>query len=248
MSRFRRIEIIEHPTPSFFLTETSISPPKTLNPCFPSFPLEDDLSFALDLLSPPPLYEFDIITDLIQIEKTQFYTSTQRVQRKKPSTELYLQSLCDRVAELELGFEKLAKSKKASSGSGGGGGDRKYTWTAEINGEKEGVDRKYKWVTEIKGGKKKEKSYKWTAEIKGKCGEAPTSRTYTFKASTGNAGECTEKKENKDEQQQQQKKKKSEKPVGKARLVEIQEYPDHGAVVLRQVFYEFDTIDGWIYN
>ncbi|KAM7491746.1 hypothetical protein LguiA_034667 [Lonicera macranthoides] len=231
MSRFRRFEIIEHPSPSLFLTETSIFHPKTLNPCFPSFPLEDDLSFALDLLSPnpflPPLYEFDTITDLIQIEKTPFYTSARRVQRKKPGTELYLQSLCDRVAELELGFEKLAKSKASN------GGDRKYTWTAEINGDKEGVDRKYKWVTEIKGGKKKEKSYKWTAEIKGKGEEAPISRTYTFKASTGNAGECAEKKENKDEQK---KKKKSEKPVGKARLVEIQEYPDHGAVVLRQAF------------
>ncbi|XP_059666952.1 BAG family molecular chaperone regulator 7 [Cornus florida] len=253
MSRFRRFETIET-FPSFLVRETPFVTTKTLalSHCYPSFANEDELDFALDFLNPvpnpsPTLLEFpspfdgfDTITDLVQIDRAPFYTSTRRVQHRVESrlgAEPYLQSLCDRVSALEVSFDRLIKAKKPH------GGDRKYTWTAEIkNAEKDGFDRKYKWTAEIKGGKHKkkhkeqeakvEKNYKWTAEIKGKGEESPNMRTYTFKSSTGDGGDSSgsEKKEKKD------KKHKCEKGVGPARVVEIEEPNHHGAVVLRQAF------------
>uniref|UniRef100_A0A5B6YTE5 BAG family molecular chaperone regulator 7 n=1 Tax=Davidia involucrata TaxID=16924 RepID=A0A5B6YTE5_DAVIN len=240
MSRFRRFQIIEQPSPSLFVRETSIFTPKTLIPdhCFPSFAIEDELDFALDLLNTKPrptlidftspFPVFDTITDLIQIERTPFYTSTRRVQHRveRLGTESYLQSLCNRVSALELTFDRLANAKAHEV-------DRKYTWTAEIKSpRKDGCDRKYKWAAEIKGGKKKknkeearvEKNYKWTAEINGKDKENPISRTYTFKASIGDASDCSGSK------------KKCEKGVGPDRVVEIEEPTDHGTVILRQAF------------
>ena len=238
MSRFRRIEIIE-PSPSVFVRETSIFAPKplALPHCFPSFAFEDELDFAFDLLRPTPIpalidftspfHEIDAVTDLIRIEKTPVHASTRRVQRRvdRFGNELYLQSLCDRVSALELSFDRLVDAKPHE--------DRKYTWTAEIKGpEKCGLDRRYEWKTEIKGGKKKEKgglekNYKWTAEIKDK--DAPISRTYTFKAKTGDAVKTvkcsgSEKKE-----------KKWDTGVVPTRVVEIEEPSNHGAAILRQV-------------
>ncbi|XP_059304961.1 BAG family molecular chaperone regulator 7 [Lycium ferocissimum] len=224
MSRFRRFDLIEYtPSPSIFLKECSLFTPKTLL-------LQDDFETTLDLLCPKPINalldfdDFDTITDLIQIERTPFYTSSRRVQHRVGlGTEL--RSLSDRVSALEKQLKK--KEEKV--------GERKYTWTAEIKSpEKDGVDRKYKWIAEVKDGKKKgglDKSYKFTAEIKGK-GE--DSRTYSFKASNASDGEESEKKEKKIKE----KKCESSKSVGnKARVVEIEEpADDHGAIVLRQVF------------
>ncbi|EEF51548.1 BAG family molecular chaperone regulator 7 [Ricinus communis] len=211
MSRFRRIEIFDpFYYPSFFT-------PKT--PAFPSFTVEEefhDLGFALDLLKPNS-YPSELF-DLIQVEKTPSFCSYKRI-KQRAGTELYIQTLCDRVSALESRFDKLLTSKKIN------GGDRKYTWTAEIKGP---VERKYKWTSEIKEGKKhqEDKKYKWIAEIKGKEEDQPITRKYTFEASTGESS-GSEKKEKKDKR----------KKHGGVRVVEIKEEDsDHGAVVLRQAF------------
>ncbi|GMP69922.1 hypothetical protein CsSME_00028998 [Camellia sinensis var. sinensis] len=244
MNRFRRFEIID-PSQSLFLTQTSISTPKPFSfpLSFPSFPLQDDLDFALDLFFNPPATpslldfpDFDTLTDLIHIDKTPFYTSTRRVVQHRFGSQSYLQSLCDRVSELELSFDRLVNSKAVY----GGCGDRKYTLTAEIKDP----DRKYKWTAEIKGEKKKkkdkkeekEKNYKWTAEIKDKGEDAPPiTRTYTFRTSSGDGGECSEseKKEKKEKKEEKKKKGVAAAPI---RLVEIEEPPNHGAFLLRQAF------------
>ena len=150
----------------------------------------------------------------------------------------YLQSLSDRVSQLESRFDRLVK-----------GVDRKYTWTAEI---KDGSERKYKWTAEIKDGKKKkeeevvvkrggvEKNYKWTAEIKGRGEEGrPITKTYTFKATNGDDedvdddSDCVKSKKKEEKKNKEKKKKKEE---SHKRTVEIEELGDHRAVVLRQVF------------
>ncbi|CAA3004166.1 BAG family molecular chaperone regulator 7 [Olea europaea subsp. europaea] len=245
MSRFRRFELVER-SPSYFVKETSIFLcPQTLmpSPCFPPFPVfeQDELDFTLDLLnptaSPPfdlpsPFSDFESITNLIQMDKAPFYTSTRQVKRRTGlASDLYLQSLCDRVSALELGFDRLVKAEEKKKI-----GEMKYTWTAEIKSpEKEGVDRKYKWTAEIndsKGQKKGlEKGYKWKAEIKGKGRDSPIDRIYTIKVS--NAGDISG----------SEKKKKDEKAKGKTRsagpttrIVEIEEPSDHGGIVLRQAF------------
>ncbi|CAI9092047.1 OLC1v1027190C1 [Oldenlandia corymbosa var. corymbosa] len=250
MSRFKRWELVEH---SAFPWETSLLsfPPNSisLNPCFPSLSsIEDELDFTLDLLNhtttkpPPALFDFpspfdgfDTLTDLIQVEKTPFYTKTHRVQRRVDRAalrnELYLQSLCDRVSALELSFDRLAGAKKSKIG------ERKYTWTTEIKDpEEDGLDRKYKWTTEIKDGKKKghlHKNFKYTAEIKGKGEDSPFSRKYTFTASSGDSDDSSGHKEKEKKDVNKDKK----KPAGSTRLVEIQDHSsDHGALVLRQAF------------
>ncbi|CAI9774080.1 unnamed protein product [Fraxinus pennsylvanica] len=244
MSRSRRFELVER-SPSYFLKETSIfSHPQTLMlfPCFSPFPVfeQGELDFTLDFLNPPasplfdlpsPFSDFESITDLIQMDKTPFYTSTRQVKRRAGLTsDLYFQSLCDRVSALELGFDRLVKAEEKKIG------ERKYTWTAEIKSpEKEGVDRKYKWTAEIKDSKdhKKglEKSYKWTAEIKGKGRDSPVDRMYTIKVSNASDSSGSEKKK-KDEKAKE--KAKSAGPT--TRTVEIEEPFDHGGIVLRQAF------------
>ncbi|KAL7108505.1 hypothetical protein ACP275_06G116700 [Erythranthe tilingii] len=201
MRRFRRFDIVE---------ETSIfSPPKTLflNSFFPSFAIvEDEFHHAFDLLEhshPPhfPLDEFDaVVADLIQVEKTPSRTSTRRISRRVGPSELYLQTISDRVSELEIGLERLLKEEKARKKKQIG--ERKYTWTAEI--EKPDEDRKYKWTAGIKNGEDGsnvvEKSYKCTAQIKGKGGDCrPIERSYTVKVSSGGKSEKkkTDKKDDK---------------------------------------------------
>ncbi|KAH0979198.1 hypothetical protein GBA52_006375 [Prunus armeniaca] len=228
MSWLRRIELVEpYYSPPLLLRETtSIFAPKALP--FPSFfeDVEEDyeLGYALDFFSPPsPIKTPSLLS----------YKLSQRVERL--GSEILLQSLSDRVSELESRFDRLAKVKS--------GGDRKYTWTAVIKGpEKHCLERKYKWTTEIKEGKHKKKAekeeatdkkYRWTAEIDGK-GEI--SRKYTFTASNGDyASDNSETKEK--EKEKKKKKDKKEKKEGRdTRLVEIEELVDHGAVVLRQAF------------
>lgn len=230
MSRFRRFELIDYSPPPF---ESSFFSHKTLPliPYFPSFHIEDELDCTLDLLCPkpyPPITffdDFDTITDLIQIERTPFYSTTRRVQHRFGLGN-ELQCLSDRVTALERILRDKEKKNKI--------GERKYTWTAEIKSpEKDGVDRKYKWVAEVKDGKKKgalDKTCKFSAEIKGKGEE---SRSYSFKASnvsdSDSDGSESEKKVKKD-------KNNKKKNVSCTRLVEIEEPPHHGALVLRQVF------------
>ncbi|XP_047316138.1 BAG family molecular chaperone regulator 7 [Impatiens glandulifera] len=240
MSRFRRIEIIE-PSPSFFIQETSIYAPKypsLSSPFFPSFFAEDELDIALDLLAPrprpalvdflSPVDEFDAISDLIEIEKVPFYTSTRRVHRqidRFSAGEHHLRGLSNRVSTLERSFDRLVNPKSFAAGS-----DRKYTWTAEIEGkDKYGFDRKYKWTAEKTSGKKVEKNYKVTAEIKSKDKDAPFTRTYTFRSTSGTHEE--KKKEEKKVEKKEEKKK-----VGSVRVVEIEEPSNHGVVVLRHAF------------
>ncbi|XP_071722148.1 BAG family molecular chaperone regulator 7 [Rutidosis leptorrhynchoides] len=228
MSLSKRIELYESYFSPICLRETSILAPKPF--AFPSF-VEDDLrefSSAIDLLNPSPFSPFDTITDLIQTEKSPSVYSYKRVVQLGKA-DLALQSLCDRVAALELSFDKLAKKKKAASVA-----DRKYTLTAEIKGP---VERKYEWIAEIKGAEKKkevekkkaalpERKYKWTAEIKDHNG---VERKYKFETSSGDAGKCkkSEKKE----------KHKAEKKECATRVVEIEESSDdHGILVLRQAF------------
>ncbi|KAK7312083.1 hypothetical protein VNO77_35654 [Canavalia gladiata] len=222
MSRFRRFELIEEPfsySSPFFFTETL---------ALPSF-VEDSLDLDL-LLLPSPL---GAVTDLL-CTPSFAYRRVQRVERQL-GTELCLQRLCDRVAELESRFDRLQGGKSGS--------DRKYTWTAEIKGaEKNGFDRKYKWAAEIveEENKKKLKSaaknIKWTAEIKGKGEDSGISRKYTFQVESGDA-EKKEKEEEKEKKKEKVKEKvKNTKKGSGLRIVEIQEPCDHRDVVLRQAF------------
>ncbi|KAJ6978057.1 hypothetical protein D5086_023755 [Populus alba] len=238
MSRFRRIEIFEPHYAPVLLKETSIFTPKSL--VFPSFEEPEELAFAaFDLLcSKPTSFEvFDTVTDMVKTRS--FYTSKSIHDRFE--TDLRLHTLHDRVSELESKLDRLVNPKI----NGGSGAERKYTWTAEIKGPV--TERKYKLTAEIKGGeekkKKKEekiKNYRWTAEIKGKGEEEiPISRKYTFETSSGFAGEGS-KPEKKEKEKEKEKEKKIEAKEKKGqcatRLVEIEDYPDHGAVVLRQAF------------
>ncbi|KAK7263851.1 hypothetical protein RJT34_31448 [Clitoria ternatea] len=181
MTRFRRFELIEEPSP-FFFTETLTLPP---------FP-EDSLSLDLDLLLLPP--SFDVVADLVRAP----VFSYRRVHRQL-GTDLCLRSLSDRVSDLESRFDRLVGGKS--------GDDRKYTWTAEIKGaEKNGFDRKYKWVAEIVEEEKKKvmsaKNIKWTAEIKGKGEDSGSSRKYTFQVESDGA----EKKEKEKVEEKEKKK------------------------------------------
>ncbi|KAM6582121.1 hypothetical protein CsatB_009123 [Cannabis sativa] len=236
MSRLRRIELIEPYTyfpassPVFIRETTSIFTPKAL--AFPSF-LEDLEACELDLIipRPSPFELFESVTDLIRVERKPSLSLQKRIQRlEKLGGDIAVQRLSDRVSELEARFDRLAKIKDA-------GVDRKYTWTAETRIPAKNVDRKYKLTAEIKDGKKKKetevsgKTYKLTAEIEGNGADGPISRTYTFKASSGNASECGESKK-----KDKKKKKNGEKDEHATRLVRIEETSDHGAVVLRQAF------------
>ncbi|GMH08791.1 hypothetical protein Nepgr_010631 [Nepenthes gracilis] len=245
MSGFRRYDIIAHSSP-FLFPETSIFTPESriINHHFPPWIQDDEFNYALEILSPtttPSLFDFaspfdsvfDTVTSLVQIRTTPFCSSYQRLQQRRSSeirTELYLQSLSDRVDALESKFERLVMGKLSEF-------NRKYTWTAEI---KDGVDRKYKWTTEIKGEQKAEKkvkhgkgvgggerNLKWTAEITGKNDK----RACTWKATVG--GDNGESRE----LSREWKAKKGEKGGSSGtRIVEIEEPFDAGAVLLRQAF------------
>ncbi|GAB2265402.1 hypothetical protein Dimus_000461 [Dionaea muscipula] len=277
MGSYRRFEIIDHPSPL-----PSIFEPKALSIShyLPPFVLDDDdegyFHYALEILNhhpkpTPALFDFasrfhypaalDVVTtDLVQIETAPFYKRYQQLRRvdrlgARKGTDLYLESLRDRVAELESKFDKLLLLKGKGKGKGKGNGkgeeegkgvvERKYTWTAEI---KDGVERKYKWTAEIKGeeGKKEkkkekkikhgesdgvgERNYKWMAEIKGKDDEK---RTYTWKATIGGDSSKFGK-----EKEVKGNKKKEEGESSVPKIVEIEEEPpfEHGAVILRQAF------------
>ncbi|VFQ77544.1 unnamed protein product [Cuscuta campestris] len=258
MSGLRRYQLTEELSPYFFLKGSPLLAPKTfpLNPWgFPAVPAEDELEIALDLLSPSvfhgafsdlssPFDEFGAVTDLIQIERTPFYSSAKRVQRFG-SERLHLQRLCDRVSALELGFDRLVKeeAEKRAAKKKSRIGERKYTWTAEIKTpDEDGLDRTYKWVAEVKDGKKKgatEKSYKLTTQIKGKGNDSPISRSYSFKTCSIDAGEgvAAEKNVKKKKKKEEEKNKKKKPEANSPRVVEIEEEPsNHGAIILKQAY------------
>lgn len=215
MSRFRRFEMIERRKPSCFVQESSkaifLKPP-----CFPAFPISED---ELEFHNSPPFFfdEFDTVTELIQIETAPFRRVTRRVGLGEPQ----LQALCDRVSDLEMGFERLQKEEKVGKKKKKKKLDeKKYSWTAEMKTAEK--HRKYNWSAEIKGGDDEKKSYKWTAQIKGKgCPE----QTCTVVVSRGS--ECAKQKKNKV--------KDTDKSA--ARTIQIEEPSDHGAIVLRQVLF-----------
>ncbi|RAL51367.1 hypothetical protein DM860_010869 [Cuscuta australis] len=256
MSGLRRYQLTEELSPSFFLKGSPLLAPKTLplNPWrFPAVPAEDELEIALDLLSPSvfhgafsdlssPFDEFGAVTDLIQIERTPFYSSAKRVQRFGPER-YHLQRLCDRVSALELGFDRLLKeeAEKRAAKKKSRIGERKYTWTAEIKTpDEDGLDRTYKWVAEVKDGKKgaTEKSYKLTTQIKGKGNDSPISRSYSFKTSSIDPGEgVAAEKSVKKKKKEEEKNKKKKPEVNSPCLVEIEEEPsNHGAIILKQAY------------
>lgn len=203
------------------------APPRTLA-FSPSFVVEeveelDDLAAFPFVVSDPAPGLFDSVTELIRIDEAPSFRTYRRVQRRFGSE---LELLCDRVAALESRFERVVNRKKVSDE------EKKYTWTAEIEGPE--VDRKYKWTADVKGGRTKgekwiaeikrkgqeEKKYKWTAEIKGA-------------ASGDDAGECRELVKKNEKEKSKEKKKGS-----KTRIVEIRDpAADHGAIVLRQVWH-----------
>ncbi|KAL2920453.1 BAG family molecular chaperone regulator 7 [Bienertia sinuspersici] len=226
---YRKFEIIEHSSSSspFFITETSIFPPKplSLTPFFPPL-IHDDVAFSLlDFPSP--------IGDLIQIETTPFCS---RVTRRADPAVSYLKAISDRVNSLESKMDRLLlakekeeeekKKKKMMKIKQLSEMDRKYSFTAEIKGE---LEKKYKWTAEIekddaKNGKKGERKYQWITEVKGKDDDK---RTYTWKATIGG-----DKKKGIDKSE-----KKEKKGSSSTRIVEIEEPPsDQRAVVLRQAF------------
>ncbi|RZC53445.1 hypothetical protein C5167_012355 [Papaver somniferum] len=250
----RRIEIYES-SPSFFIKETSILRPNPFS--FPSFEDDEEVLgfnlkpnlclFNLPPLPPPqclftPFDFFDSVTDLIQIEKTPFQSTYKRIQQRSAGgNDAYIKSLCDRVSALETGLDRVSKEKKMMKTKKKNNvkppppqqQDRKYSWTAEIKtDDKDGVDRKYKWSAEIKSGEDEDdvvqKNYKWIAEIRGKGKEAPSTRTYTYKASTlpASAHQNVDKK----------KKKEKNKDSGKS-TVHIEEEPvDPRVIALKHAF------------
>lgn len=167
--------------------------------------------------------------------------------------QLGLQTLSDRVAELESHFEQIVvgggKGKKNEKKKKNDSVGRKYTWTAEIkDGEKNGFDRKYKWIAElVEEEKKKEKkknavvkNVKWTAEIKGKGEDSGNDRKYTFAVESGSDDEKKKKKNVNEKEKVKEKEKenvKEKKKERRLRIVEIEEPDDdHKVVVLRQAF------------
>lgn len=166
--------------------------------------------------------------------------------------QLGLQTLSDRVAELESQFEQIVvgggKGKKNEKKKKNDSSGRKYTWTAEIkDAEKNGFDRKYKWIAELVEEEKKKsavvKNVKWTAEIKGKGEDSGNDRKYTFGVESGSDDEKKKKKKNVNEKEKVKEKEKEKENVKekkkerRLRIVEIEEPDDdHKVVVLRQAF------------
>ncbi|XP_028753485.1 BAG family molecular chaperone regulator 7-like [Neltuma alba] len=232
MSRCTRFELLEDPscyTPSSSVKETSIFTARTKP--FPSFLKEDlDVQFAFDLFNPCQLSSqfvaFDAVSDLVTAHRMPSFVCkrVQRVERLLGS-EFCLESLSDRVAELESQLDRLVCTASCS------GGDRKCTWKSETKGsDKFGSDKNYRWVTEFKEEKKtmneKEKrgiakNFKWTAEIKEKGEDTGSSRKYTYEVKSGDA--------EKNGRNKKDKKKRSE-----LRIVEIEEPSGNKNVIRKQ--------------
>ncbi|PKA46153.1 BAG family molecular chaperone regulator 7 [Apostasia shenzhenica] len=198
---------------------------------FPSPPmagemeLNEPLGFALDVLNsspfpkpsffdlpPLPSYCFDSwASDPVSLSFSPLAAAVHRAE-----AESELRSLSDRVAALELGFERATGGRNRSR-------DRTYKWSAELKGEKEDdLGRSYKLVAKAKaaGGR----SVKWTAEVKGKG-------SYTFEASTARAVAAATDVEKEKEKKAKKKKTGAE---SSARLVEIEELQNRRSIVIRK--------------
>ncbi|KAI4383065.1 hypothetical protein MLD38_008945 [Melastoma candidum] len=242
MSLLRRLELLETHRPSFlypplppsisssslFLAESLALPPLIDDP-------RDDFFFrGLDLFTlPPQPYPLDIVdavADLVQVETSSvpFHGSGyrrvyhQRTTIADASANRSFLSLLDRVSALEHRLERALGERAKER-------ERKYKWSAEIEGKH--ADRKYEWVAEIKPGKEKKGggSFKWVTEVKekGEDGE----RTYTW---TESYGGIEDKKHKKDKEKDKKKGKKEKGHDSGTRLVEIEEPADHRSLVLRQ--------------
>ncbi|KHN32438.1 BAG family molecular chaperone regulator 7 [Glycine soja] len=210
MSRFRRFELIEQPP--FFPS------------CYSSpFLVQDSLSLDLDLDLLPFPSPFDAFADLLHAPSLAY-----RRLEGQLDNELRLQSLSDRVAELESRFHRVL------------GGERKYTEIAEEEEKKKKKmkkqvkvpkDRNVTWDAEEEEENKKRllkgvaKNVKWTAEITGKGEKSGSSRKYTFQVQSGDA-----------EKKKEKEKEKEKKKGNGSRIVEIHEPSGHRDVVLRQAF------------
>lgn len=245
MSWFRRLELLESPSASLFYGEAAALCKSRPFPFSSSFVDEQEqLDLALDILSPPsvldvplrgllplpapsPIDFLESAADLIQIRGVAAYGASPRCLQERAEAELCLRSLCNRVAALEVGFDRALLGATAPR-------DRKYKWTTEIKGA-DGAGRKYKWEAEVRAGG--ERNLKLRAEIGGK-GKDGASRTYTFQASTAPAAEKMV-----EAPEKAKKAKKGGEVKAPTRVVEIADGPDKGAVVvLRQVGASFFLI------
>ncbi|WOK97164.1 BAG family molecular chaperone regulator 7-like [Canna indica] len=274
MSGFHPFDLVDPLFPPFSYLESSISTFSS-----PSSPFVEELchrhhylGFALDLLNPAPFPSFDLspkcifpssaiapldlvpVADPFGLERSAV-ASFKRF-REQAETELCLRDLSDRVAALELG---LGRSRSRDL-------DRKFTWTAEINGPKElGLARKYKWTTSAKASG--ERAAKCTAEIKGAEEEEGFDRKFVWAADTKGVGEKNlkwtaefkgkgkhsplsrtytwaastkpreEKTVSKEEKANKEKKKGEKEKEGTVHVVEIEE-KNPGATAIRKAFYK----------
>lgn len=188
--------------------------------------LEDQLGLALDLLNPIsiptpspfhfPLGFFECAADLVLSDRME-------AQLRQEETKAHLQSLSDRVAQLELDFFREMRVKPVDYG-------RRCRWMTEFKGgERDGMDQKYKWIEAKREG---DKNVKWMAGISSK-GE-PSSRAYTFPSSM--APRHSDAKE-----------KMGKKQTGTSitkRVLEIEEPVNPGCIMLKKVnwsvFLSFD--------
>ncbi|PKA66299.1 BAG family molecular chaperone regulator 7 [Apostasia shenzhenica] len=189
---------------------------------------DEQIGYALDILSSganPKMSRFDhhpLLFDCFdswEVDLVSISASTFAAASRRQETELQLQSLGDRVTALELGLKKEVGARIE-------GCDRKYKWTAEIKAPRDKEsDRKYRLVAEAKadGGR----SFKWTKEVKGKG-------SYSFEASTEPAKVDGVKEKNDEKGKKESKKKKGADTS--ARLVEIEEEQNPGAIVIRKAF------------
>ncbi|XP_029119952.2 BAG family molecular chaperone regulator 7 isoform X1 [Elaeis guineensis] len=245
MSGFHRFDLLDPSSspPPFYRKTSLFSRPRALFP-FPSpFAdavelVEEHLGLSLDAPNPspslldlplqclvpfpPPTFPldfFDSAADLIQIDRPASPTAVIRWIQERAEMESCIRNLSDRVAALELGYDRALGSRIDT-------GDCRYKWTADIKGARgQGYDQKYKLIAETNRGL--EMNVRWTVEIKGKAKDGPMSHTYSFQASTVPAGAT---------QDALEKVKKSNKRAGStARVVEIEESFNQRPVTSRKV-------------
>ncbi|XP_010919495.2 BAG family molecular chaperone regulator 7 isoform X3 [Elaeis guineensis] len=246
MSGFHRFDLLDPSSspPPFYRKTSLFSRPRALFP-FPSpFAdavelVEEHLGLSLDAPNPspslldlplqclvpfpPPTFPldfFDSAADLIQIDRPASPTAVIRWIQERAEMESCIRNLSDRVAALELGYDRALGSRIDT-------GDCRYKWTADIKGARgQGYDQKYKLIAETNRGL--EMNVRWTVEIKGKAKDGPMSHTYSFQASTVPAGAT---------QDALEKVKKSNKRAGStARVVEIEESFNQRPVTSRKAF------------
>lgn len=215
MSFFNRFELMDPFSLPFFYREASIFK-HSHHPFIDD--LEDEFRLALDLLNPisiPTPSPFDLPLGFFERAAHLVLSNRMEAQLRQEETKAHLQSLSDRVAELELDFFRPMRAQPVDYG-------RRCRWMTEIKGgEREGMDQKYKWM-EAKGAG--DENVKWMAGItsKGK----PSSRAYMFPSSM--APRPSDAKE-----------KMGKKQAGTSitkRVLEIEEPVNPGCIMLKKAF------------